>query len=291
MNAQLTTRQVALVLGISEASLKRWCDRGILVPARTAGGHRRLPVHAVVDFVRSRGMPMAHPEVLGLPLNAGRGHAVVDRGRVDIRRALLAGDEDSFRRLVFDPWIAGRSVAEVLERGVVPALEGLGSEVERGAAEIYQERRAVEMCLRFLHEVRALMRPPSADAPLAIGGSAEDDPYVLPAAMVDLCLREAGWRTQALGTGIPLPSLCAALEEIRPDLFWLSVSAAPQRERLVGGWARLQAQAAALGTATVLGGRALDAELRQLMGATELPAGLCGLASLDCARTATRYPG
>ncbi|MCY2959438.1 MAG: helix-turn-helix domain-containing protein [Planctomycetota bacterium] len=291
MHPPLTTRQVAFVLGISEASLKRWCDRGVLPSARTVGGHRRLPVHGVVEFARSRGFPLAHPEVLGLPPQAGRGHAVVDRGRLDLRRALLAGDEEVFRRLAFDPWLAGQPLAEVLERGVVPALDGLGLDVLHGVAEIYQERRAIEICLRFLHEVRGLLPPPADDAPLAIGGSAEHDPYLLPAAMVDLCLREAGWRTQALGIGIPLSSLCAAVEAVRPDLFWLSVSAAPDREALVAGWAELQERAVALGTATVVGGRALDAALRPRMAATAMPIGLSGLQAWVRELGPSRIPG
>jgi len=290
MNAQLTTRQVAFVLGISEASLKRWCDRGLLPASRTVGGHRRLPVHGVVDFARSHGLPMAHPEFLGLPVDAGRGHAVAERARDGMRGALLAGDEAAFLRLAFDPWLAGQPLHEVLERGVVPALQGLGTAVQHGAAEIYQERRAIEICVRFLHQVRALARPAPDGAPLAIGGATENDPYVLPAAMVDACLREAGWRTQALGIGIPLQSLRAAVEEVRPDLFWLSVSAAPDREGLVSGWADLQASAARLGTATVLGGRALDADLRQRLAATAVPDGLGGLVAWATGLARERYP-
>ncbi|MBL8861562.1 MAG: helix-turn-helix domain-containing protein [Planctomycetes bacterium] len=278
MHTPLTTRQVALVLGISEASLKRWCDRGLLPADRTLGGHRRLPVHGVVEFARSHGLPLARPELLGLPAAAGRGAAVVERVRDELRRALLDGDEDGFRRLAFDPWLAGEPLTRVLEQGIAPALAAVGDDVLHGAAEIYEEARAVQIALRFLHEVRALLRPPAPDAPLAIGGAAEGDPYVLPTAMVDLCLREAGWRTQPLGVGLPLGSLRAAILDLRPRLVWLSISLAPDPGRLALGWGAVREAASAVGARTLLGGRALDAGLRVRLPADEHAAGLAGLA-------------
>lgn len=290
MQTDLTTRQVALVLGISEASLKRWCDRGILPASRTVGGHRRVPMHGVIEFVRSHGVPLARPEVIGLPPAAGRGHAVVERGRADLRRALHEGDEDGFRRLAFDPWIAGTPLVEVFEVGVVPALEGLGLDVLHGKAEIYEERRAIAICMRFLREVRSMLRPPADDAPLAIGGAAEHDPYVLPTAIIEVLLRDAGWRTQTLGIGNPLGSLATAVDTIRPTLFWLSVSAAPYRENLVTGWAALLEVATRHGTATVLGGRAFDGELRRRMPATAVPHGLRGLLEFAATTSAARFP-
>ncbi len=291
MQTELTTRQVALVLGISEASLERWCDRGILPASRTIGGHRRVPMHGIIEFVRSHGLPLARPEVIGLPTGAGRGHAVVERGRADLRRALHAGDEEGFRRLAFDPWIAGTPLVDVLEVGVVPALEGLGRDFLRGEAEIYEERRAIEICVRFLHEVRSMSRSPADDAPLAIGGAAEHDPYVLPTVMIEVLLRDAGWRTQTLGIGNPLASLTTAVETTRPTLFWMSIPAAPYRESLVAGWTALSESAALHGTATVLGGRAYDGELRRRMPATAVPDDLRGLLEFAAAARSARFPG
>jgi methanogenic corrinoid protein MtbC1 len=291
MLTQLTTRQSALVLGISEASLKRWCDRGVLPSSRTAGGHRRLAAHGVVEYARRHGLPVAHPEILGLPTAAGRGAAIVERVREDLRRALLAGEDETFRRLAFDPWLAGRPLHEVLERGVAPAFADLGRDVQHGSADIYQERRAVEIGLRFLHEVRALLPPPPAEAPLAIGGTAEGDPYVLPSAMVEVCLREAGWRTQSLGTGTPLESLARAVETVRPRWFWLSVSAAPDRARLVAGWTQALAPAAArAGSEAILGGRALDGELRRALRGAWVPSGLAELQEVALQATARAAP-
>ncbi len=59
--AALNTHQVAKAIGVSESSLKRWCDKGMLATQRTAGGHRRLTIEAVLEFVRGTGQEMASP--------------------------------------------------------------------------------------------------------------------------------------------------------------------------------------------------------------------------------------
>jgi len=65
MKELISPKQVALALGVSEASLKRWCDKGLIPAIRTAGGHRRLPINGVIHFIRQTGQHLVRPEVLG----------------------------------------------------------------------------------------------------------------------------------------------------------------------------------------------------------------------------------
>ncbi|HEX9106572.1 MAG TPA: MerR family DNA-binding transcriptional regulator, partial [Longimicrobiales bacterium] len=48
----LSPRELAEAVGVSESSLKRWADRGVLAVERTAGGHRRIPLGEAVRFIR-----------------------------------------------------------------------------------------------------------------------------------------------------------------------------------------------------------------------------------------------
>jgi excisionase family DNA binding protein len=72
MVSAVTTRQAAQALGVSEASLKRWCDQGLLPSVRTPGGHRRLPLDGVVQFIRERRLALVRPSLLGLPAEPER---------------------------------------------------------------------------------------------------------------------------------------------------------------------------------------------------------------------------
>jgi methanogenic corrinoid protein MtbC1 len=105
----------------------------------------------------------------------------------------------------------------------------------------------------------------SESAPLAIGGTFSGDAYRLPTLLVDLALREAGWRAESFGTGLPAETLCAAIETLRPKLFWLSVSHIESVTAFLEQYRLLNDRAQQLNVLIAVGGRALDAEIRREM--------------------------
>lgn len=265
MKKLVTPKQVAQAVGVSESSLKRWCDRGLLSTVRTAGGHRRLAVDDVVQFLRQSGHKLVRPELLGLPTNVGRGETVVARARDQIRDALLAGEEDQCRRIVFDLYLAGQSACDICDRVLAEAFHDIGDGWQCGEVVVYRERRGCEIALKALHDLRLAISAPPVDAPLALGGSLEHDPYRLPTTMVEIVLREAGWQATSLGTMLPAATLAEAVRENQPDLVWVSVSSIAAQDEFLEGYARLYGTAAALGTAVAVGGQALTDEIRQQM--------------------------
>ncbi|MEP6820262.1 MAG: helix-turn-helix domain-containing protein [bacterium] len=52
--ANLTTKEVARLLHVSEATVKRWADGGTLRSEKTVGGHRRFSIHAIASLRRER---------------------------------------------------------------------------------------------------------------------------------------------------------------------------------------------------------------------------------------------
>jgi MerR family transcriptional regulator, light-induced transcriptional regulator len=259
----VTTRQAAQALGVSEASLKRWCDQGLLPAVRTPGGHRRLPLNGVVQFVRERHLELVRPNFLGLPSftprTAGDGEAL----RTAMQAALEAADENEVRCLVFGLYLAGTPAAEILDDLVAPAFRAMGEKWTHGKLAIYEERRAVETCTRLLHQVRMFAPTPPPDAPQAIGGTLVGDPYSLPTTMLELALREVGWRAQSYGCGLPAATLVDALRDVRPRMLWLSVSAFESEQKFLADYATLYAAAQELGVAVLVGGRMLTGELRE----------------------------
>lgn len=263
MKELVTPKQVANALGVSEASLKRWCDKGLLPVTRTAGGHRRLPIDGVMSFLRASGRELVHPEVLGLPPATGKSPAATNRTRQLFREALEKGDEEACRRLVVNLYLSGHKVSDICDDVIAPAFHDIGDRWEHGETEVYEERRAVELSTRLLFELRSLLPRPGQAAPGAIGGTLQDDPYTLPTKMVELALHEAGWRAQSLGIGHPADTLETAIERIRPRLFWLSVSTMRDAASFVEAYGKLSASAEHTGVAIVVGGRALAPEIRQ----------------------------
>lgn len=265
MKKLITPRQVAQAIGVSESSLKRWCDRGLVSTVRTAGGHRRLALDDVVKFLRHSGHKLVRPELLGLPANVGQGETIVARAHDQLRDALLAGDEDQCRRIVFDLYLSGQTACDICDRVLAEAFHDIGDGWQCGEVVVYRERRGCEIALQALHDLRLALPAPPADAKLALGGALEHDPYSLPTTMIEIALREAGWRATSLGTMLPATTLVEAVRKNQPELLWVSVSSIGSPDEFLAGYARLYETAAALGTAVAVGGRALTEEIRQRM--------------------------
>ena len=65
----LSTREAAKLLGLSLTTMQLWVEAGILPAWKTAGGHRRIPRHAIEEFkakqqVSVQGEAVVHPVVL-----------------------------------------------------------------------------------------------------------------------------------------------------------------------------------------------------------------------------------
>ncbi len=264
MKSQVSPKQLARAIQVSESSVKRWCDQGRIDTFRTAGGHRRIPLTHVLRFLRDHSYELVRPEVLGLPASMGEKGSDLDHACSRFRQALLNGDDTGAHSTIFELFIAHDDPTVLMDRVMAPALHEIGDLWMVGAAQVYQERRACEICLRILHELRQVIPPPNESAWLAIGGTPECDPYYVPNAMVDLTLRWAGWQTNPLGVALPFETLRSAIEHTRPRLLWLSVSHIDDEERFVREYERFY-QATPAGVAIVVGGQALTEGVRQQM--------------------------
>jgi MerR family transcriptional regulator, light-induced transcriptional regulator len=261
----VSPKLVARAIGVSESSIKRWCDQGLLATVRTAGGHRRLPTHAVVEFVRQTGQRFVEPQLVGLPQHSGRDELALDVAVSHLCDALCAGDEVLTRRLLFDLYLARHPLVDLFDSVLTPVMHRIGARWEHSGLEVYQERRACEIVSQVLVELRMALPPAAENAPYAFGGTLSADPYQLATAMVDVSLRDAGWKAESFGSNLPMSTLIAALEHKRPRLCWLSVSHLVDREAFLSEYARFAETAARLETAIVVGGRALTEPLRRQM--------------------------
>ena len=102
MSELLAPKQVANAIDVSESSIKRWCDKGIIPTRYTAGGHRRIALSGLIDFLKGRNCEIARPELLGLPSNTGRTDWVIERAAEALAEALVAGQEEECLRILLE---------------------------------------------------------------------------------------------------------------------------------------------------------------------------------------------
>ena len=258
----LSPQEAAKALGVSESSLKRWCDKGLIDAVRTAGGHRKLAVNNLIQFVREREQPILRREILGLPAKKNGTELRIDQGGPRLAEALLTGNESLARQVIFDFYLSRNSISKICDEVVCPAFREIGHRWENQTAEIYQERRSCEIVQRILFELRRLQPDPDSSW-TACGGTFQSDDYSLPTTMVELVLRDAGWNATSLGNSIPAESMRKAIIENRPKLFWVCASFISDVETFVSDFKSLWQTAQTTGTVLVVGGRAFTTELRQ----------------------------
>lgn len=217
-----TPKEVAQALGVSESSVKRWVDSGRLHAAKTAGGHRKVPLTSVADFIRRTGQVIADPAVIGMVATSNK--ATLEEARPELLKNLIDGNESSVRELVLGFYQRGESVAEIGDRLIGPAFTQVGVDWESGELQVHQERRACEIMMATFHELRRWLVAANADGPVALVATPHNDFAEVPARLVELVLLSVGWRVAMAGSGLPLAEVRDAAQRENARLVCLSVT-------------------------------------------------------------------
>lgn len=257
----VSPKTLACAAGVSESSIKRWCDRGVIETEKTAGGHRRITLASATEYLRKMGQP-ASPQSIGLPSHGSAVLSATTALSQHFHDAIVSGDEEGCRRIIFQTHLGGLSASRIFDEIIAPAFRCIGTGWECDEIEIYQERRACGTCLRIIDEWRRRIPAPSTGAPFAIGGSVESDPYSLPTAMVETVLQQLGWRSKSLGSRLPFETLIAAVKDLKPDLLWLSVSHLEDEKQFLDDYRDFYRSIDG-SVPIVIGGRAMKDHVRQ----------------------------
>lgn len=253
----LTPRELAEVIGVSQSSIKRWVDDGLIDVHRTAGGHRRIPLREALRFARQRQMQIVRPELVGLPdLEDVPPEAREGEFTGDVLFHLLRrGEAARARGILATEYLNGAPLAGLFDGPVAEALARLGVLWQESDEGIYVEHMATNICIEAINQVRLLMPPPADDAPVALGGAPSGDPYVIPSLMAAAVLADAGYHVTNLGPNTPAAALLHAASVHTPNVVWLAVTApfdAAEMRTLVSDLIRPLADD---GVAVALGGR------------------------------------
>ena len=262
MSQWLSPKQVAESIGVSESSLKRWCDRGVLPFSRTPGGHRRVPLDGVISYLREQKLDPTRPEILGLPNRSQVIYSHPAEALPGLMNKMSSGDFEGSRTILVDLFMKGVTIADLGDQLLTPVLAQIGEQWADGDTEIYEERRAVGVATRVLHELSRLLPRPQEGARMAIGGTIEGDQYSVATFLVELTLRELGWSANSLGSNLPFPTMLQAAQDVNPRLFWLSISQIEDVDRFVDALNQFQSDLAP-SIALVIGGRCVNDDLRK----------------------------
>lgn len=254
MKPLLTPRELAEAIGVSESSLKRWADAGLVRVSRTGGGHRRISFAEAARFIRERRATIVRPDILGLPKldGAARGNEA-DR----LFQFLNDGQAQQARGLLVTMFLEGRSVAEICDGPLREALARLGELWRHDDEGIFIEHRATDIVVGGLNQLRSALA--GRDGPVAVGCAPAGDPYFLTTLMAAMVCESVGLSPVNLGADTPISALRHAVARHRPLLVWVSVMSEEAAADGAAGFADLAEDLDRRGIALVIGGRHRDA--------------------------------
>ena len=264
MESFLSPRDLALAIGVSESSLKRWVDTRALRAVKTEGGHRRIPVSEAVRFIRAHRAVVVRPDLLRIQDLSDEvlAAAAEDLDGKRLEAALMADDVRTARGLILGGYLQGTPVAALFDGPLRKALTNIGDLWHSDDGGIVTEHRATDTCIQALHLLRVTMVEPVPDAPVALTAALAGDPYLLPALIASIVATEAGFLARNLGPDTPTKSLVRAIETMRPRLVCISLSIPRKSESLSALLGPVIETSSALDVHLVVGGRC--AESREL---------------------------
>ncbi|MGF1580739.1 MAG: helix-turn-helix domain-containing protein [Gemmataceae bacterium] len=276
----LTTTQAAEILGVSVATIKRWVDSDILPGHKTPGKHRRILRQDVMRLAGQKDFPRLNLETLSGPIPTDS-PSTKEEISEEFYAGLLGNDIKRARVAIHGSYQQGISLTVLGDDVISPVMTMIGHDWATGKIDVYQEHRATRICESVLFELKAKLEgTASVERPVALGGSPENDPTVIPSLLVQMVLMDNGWDAVNLGAHTPLASFRRALEEVKPQLLWLSIThQVTNPKSFLKEYAELASVAEKQGAAIALGGRALSPELRNKMWYTTFGDGVTQLAN------------
>lgn len=247
---------------MSESSVKRWSDQGLMATQKTAGGHRKLALADVLRFVREHGYDVGKPELLGLPPRLPQRAAATTDTQAQLLTAMIDGDGDAVRRILVGLFVRGVALTDVFDQVLAPALRELGDQWEHGTVRVFEEHRAIGLVERALHELRRLLPRPARRRASVVVATLSGDPYTVAITMAELTLGELGWTTNNLGPDTPVHTLVEAITALSPRVLCLGINWIAELHAFKLAYATVASHAREHRTAIVIGGPAVTPTLR-----------------------------
>jgi excisionase family DNA binding protein len=230
----LSTRQVATLLGVGEATVKRWADAGEIDCFRTPGGHRKFRLRDVTSFVHERRFPANGPLPSAIPAEAGEPgpHAVEH-----FEATALRGDAPGLVAQLSLLRLKGKDLPTLFDEVVSPALTRIGESWEKHRISVAEEHVAAQAVVDAIARAQPLAEPPGEpvrpDRGVAVVAAVAGEQHDIAARMTACLLRARGFEVLAPLAQTPARDLADLVLRSRAALVALSSTVQPEVEEQV----------------------------------------------------------
>ncbi len=256
-----TTIEVARLCRVSDATVKRWEEAGLLKSERTSGGHRRFRPEEVARFQRDH----------GLGLKQSHGDESVTRTTKRVRdktnysdsaflQTLIAGGEEAAANVFITAHLEGKPLTEIIDCLVCPAMREIGELWHQNEISVAQEHLATRTAVSALYKLRNALPVPEMQNRLAICCAMDGDLHELPTLLAQMTIENEGFEVINFGAATPLYTLVDEVARHSPNLVCISAAVINDLERLSRDYKDFREKIAKLKIPVLLGGRVFENE-------------------------------
>jgi MerR family transcriptional regulator, light-induced transcriptional regulator len=261
LSKTFTTKEVARLCRVSDATVKRWEDAGIIRSERTNGGHRRFRAEEVARFQREQGLGLkrTHGDVSVFGINH-RNSESRNHSDLSLFDALLSGSEAAATEILIGDHLDGKPPCEIFDETLCPALRKIGEKWFAGEISVAQEHLATRTVLNAIYKLRSHLPVPEPTGKLAVCCALENEFHELPTHLAQITIENEGWEVLNFGANTPLYCLTEEISRHLPDMVCISSTIINDIERLSRDFINFRDLAAKHKISLVLGGRVFDAD-------------------------------
>lgn len=257
----LTTREVARLCKVSDATVKRWAESGVLKSERTNGGHRRFRADDVALFQRENdlGLKQSHGDVSITRIKKRRLDSIGRKGS-PLFNALIAGSEEEAAQILINAHLHEMPLHEIFDTVLTPAMLEVGDMWSAGELTVTQEHLATRSAYAAVHKLRSILKVPRMNGRMAMCCTFEGDLHELPIYLAQLVMENEGWEVINFGANTPIYGLSEEVVDHPPNLVCLSATMINDPERLTREYRLFRDKALKLRIPVILGGKIFSDE-------------------------------
>jgi excisionase family DNA binding protein len=256
-----TTIEVARLCRVSDATVKRWEEAGLLKSERTSGGHRRFRAEEVARFQREQGLGLkqSHGDE-SIARTTVRARDKKNHSDSEFLQTLIDGGEEAAANVFITTHLEGKPLVEIIDRIFCPAMREIGELWHRNEISIAQEHLATRTAISALYKLRSALPVPEMINRSAICCAMEGDFHELPTLLAQMAIENEGLEVINFGAATPLYSLTDEVRRHSPNLVCISAAVINDLERLSRDYKDFREKTASLEIPVLLGGRVFEDE-------------------------------
>jgi excisionase family DNA binding protein len=267
----LTTKEVARLCRVSDATVKRWEDAGLLVSERTNGGHRRFRAEEVARFQRENnlGVKTCHGDESAQSATTRRKAKKSYSYYTDFEagssqslffNALIAGREEEATNVLINDFLHGIPLAEIFDKTIAQAMRVIGELWMRDELTVAQEHLATRSTINAVHKLRNVIPVAPPNGKIAMCCAIEGDFHELATHLAQMLFESEGWEVLNFGSNTPLYSFADEVLHHSPELLCISATIISDIDRLSRDYKEFQSKISKLKIPIIAGGRAFSDE-------------------------------